>query len=771
MPYTSKTAPDWVKKLPAKLMDAWIKAFNAAFEEYKDDGKATATANAVLSKMAEKKDGKWVMKEGTDTKNNDRQGIKFEDFVGREKNLRLPVEMSLVEAKDDTGSTWEVQIIKAGLSKNRNYYPPEVLKEAAPLYEGARVLARSDEDHSKGTGKKVKDIVGFIDGVTWNESAQANHGTFNILENAAWMKTMLVSAFRKGKRDILGLSHVAEGTSYPKKMGGTLVNWVGKILKVNSVDVVVDPAAGGGLLKMIESENQKQLEDFQMLEKLLKLLESVAPDKVKALGDNPDQDKVLDVVRETLSAKMDTAAVDKIIEALKPKEEPEPEPEPPPPTAKSTDQDDRISRIECRAMLNEALAGSSLPREAKDAIRKQFSDDKGNVIVFQEKNLRESLESWEKVIGAFAQTHQIKGYGATVQKDEADKLQEAVDGFFLGQDVNKTPRFRSIRQLYVDITGDERFTREIKNAPGLRRFGESISQSNWDQVIGNAVNKSLMKEYAESGLDQWRKVVSIVPVSDMRAQDRTQIGGYENLGAVSEGQPYPSLTSPTDVHATYTPSKYGGIEDLTWETIVNDDVGAVQRIPRKLARAAAHTLNEFIFDTFVNNTITAPDGVVWFHAGSHVNLLTTAFSQTALIAVWVAMGKFAELSSSKRLGIKPKYLLYPIDLADAVFTALKTEKVTSSANNDVRMVSAMGIEPIQVDYWSDTNDWYCVADPRDCPGLEVGFFQGREEPELFVQDNPLSGSMFTADKTTFKIRHIYGRGLLDWRCAHRNTVG
>jgi hypothetical protein len=30
--------------------------------------------------------------------------------------------------------------------------------------------------------------------------------------------------------------------------------------------------------------------------------------------------------------------------------------------------------------------------------------------------------------------------------------------------------------------------------------------------------------------------------------------------------------------------------------------------------------------------------------------------------------------------------------------------------------------------------------------------------------------MFTSDKITFKIRHIYGGGVLDWRAFHRNTV-
>ena len=41
-----------------------------------------------------------------------------------------------------------------------------------------------------------------------------------------------------------------------------------------------------------------------------------------------------------------------------------------------------------------------------------------------------------------------------------------------------------------------------------------------------------------------------------------------------------------------------------------------------------------------------------------------------------------------------------------------------------------------------------------------GFLGGREEPELFVQDMPNVGSMFSNDKLTYKIRHIYGGNVL-----------
>jgi hypothetical protein len=62
------------------------------------------------------------------------------------------------------------------------------------------------------------------------------------------------------------------------------------------------------------------------------------------------------------------------------------------------------------------------------------------------------------------------------------------------------------------------------------------------------------------------------------------------------------------------------------------------------------------------------------------------------------------------------------------------------------------------------------ADPLDVPTMEVGFLDGNEEPELFVQDSPTVGSMFNDDTLTWKIRHIYGGNLTDFRGVYKGVV-
>jgi len=62
MPYpTLDSLPDWVKEMPKHAQEIYQAAWNSAFEQYKDEGKAAATAiTAVKTKYEQDAEGKWV---------------------------------------------------------------------------------------------------------------------------------------------------------------------------------------------------------------------------------------------------------------------------------------------------------------------------------------------------------------------------------------------------------------------------------------------------------------------------------------------------------------------------------------------------------------------------------------------------------------------------------------------------------------------------------------------------------------------------------------
>ncbi len=144
----------------------------------------------------------------------------------------------------------------------------------------------------------------------------------------------------------------------------------------------------------------------------------------------------------------------------------------------------------------------------------------------------------------------------------------------------------------------ERKSRDMQSEyqKAASRLRASIDTLTFAEIFGDSVTRKMVKEYRMPGLDEWKKIVDIVPLADFRTNRRTRMGGYGDLPAVAQGGAYTALSSPGDEEATYAASKRGGTEDLTIEAIKNDDVGSIRRIPIKMSRAAKRTLHKFVFD-------------------------------------------------------------------------------------------------------------------------------------------------------------------------------
>lgn len=670
----------------------------------------------------------------------------------------------LREAADADGWQWQVVLIAPGLSRNGVFYPAEVLREAAALFEGVRALSRSDEGHLADKEKSVENIVGWFDQVQYTEGVGLV-GTFHITADADWLRLKIRSAWDQGKTDLVQFSIVASGTGKRQVVDGKLVTYVEAITHAEFVDTVVNAAAGGRVLSLVASQGAQK--GAEMLEQLLKLLEAKRPD---------------------LHAKIDKANVTEaqvlllLNEAVLPTPTPTPTPAPTPAPAADPARlaeaetrlsereraiDQRFALADARIALREAMSACVLPQAARDRIRSQFQARLDAGTAFTEAELTTAIDAERAYLGQLHQTGVVRGFGPGVASSlhitEAveDKWPEMLDAFFDYRNPERKSKVHSFKECYVAITGDSRVTgrlSEATNLHGAYALRESISTSTFDQLLADALNKQLVREYLRLNLTEWRAIVDVVPANDFKTRHRVRLGGYANLPAVSQGAAYAALTSPTDEEATYAVSKRGGTEDLTLEAIRNDDVGGIRLIPVRLARAAAQTLHEFVFDLLATNP-TIYDGVALGHA-SHANLGTTAFAAAEYMVRRRMMRDQTELDSAKALGLLPANLIIPNELEETAYNAFRQD-----TNLEPRLAQTNQVRPriILVDYWTDATNWFQVCDPMNCPTIEVAFLDGREEPEIFVQDMPEVGSMFTNDKRTYKIRHVYGGAWVDYR--------
>ena len=447
---------------------------------------------------------------------------------------------------------------------------------------------------------------------------------------------------------------------------------------------------------------------------------------------------------------------------------------------------DRFDKMEAATIKKEAalsldakLAESKLPEVAKTKLKESFSgrDYNGEDIskeIKLEQDYHAKLSESGRVSLDINDQCRIK-----VDAEELDRYRLAMDGLFESEnqkDKNgkKVGAFRNLKEAYKYIVGDPwadanaitilqesfYFVPQMPDSPGFapsydyrRRmalresfrnvhFQESLTVSSFGEILGDSITRRMQKKASLDDKNIWREIVSdITSVNDFRTQRRMVVGGYGTLSTVAQGVTYPPLTSPTDAEETYSISKKGGLEDLTMEMVADDDVGALRMIPDGLARASVETLYRGVFDLLTANATMGEDSIALFDSGTHGNTGTTALADAELQVVRGLMrSQSAYNNTSEILGEAnaPRILVIPNELEQTAWE-LNASPFVVTSNKDATVPNINKqkyvVQPVVIDYYTDADNWFAIADPKKQRTIEVGFFQGRQEPELFCSTN------------------------------------
>ncbi|MCP4589025.1 hypothetical protein [Pseudoalteromonas sp.] len=646
-------------------------------------------------------------------------------------------ETKFIEASNVKPSKFLVTLIEVGKSLNGVDYPAHVLREAAPLFNGAKCMVKSDDDHIKGTAQHFNNLIGqfsnaqFVEGVGAGKKG-ALQADLTVLESSGYA-TKLREAVDNNMQDLFGLSIDVDGTASGKKGSRTAK----KFLKVNSVDLIMVPGAGGRIVSFKEAHNQGNV----MNEQLMRLIEALKKS-------NPQ-------LAASVTAEDDETAIVQLTEAL----------------AKHGAPDAGQGTGLTLADVNKVIADSQRLVEAKQSavalINKSTLPDAAKTRLVESVQSSEdvSTDKVQKLIDSeisylskFTESGKVNMPEGAQYSDNPSGI-EMLTALF--DPANKD--VVSLKEAYIDLTGDKHCTGKLRDCSRTRMV-EALDSDSLPNVLADVINRRVVDVYG--GLDKyqlWRKVFRIGTATDFKDQNVTEWGGYGDLQEVLESGAYPELAKPTDSNAKYRVSKKGGIATITMEMIKNDDRNIITQIPNKLARAAARTLSKFAWDFYLNNR-NAPDGKALFHA-DHNNLFSAALSQEELMVHWRAIMNQQELDTGEMLEIEPAFLLCSLGNVDAAFDLFQRLQ-----NNDKGFAQQLNLEILRVPGATDPNDWGLMTDPSELANFEMGFLDGMENPEIFTQDMQNVGTVFTNDQTTMKIRHIYGGQCTDYRGATKALV-
>ncbi len=692
-----------------------------------------------------------------------------------EQEMMAAEPMRLAAAADDgagqesKGYTWQIRVANFGMDKQgRNNYPPEAMRAAKGLYEGAKVFALDESQHqSQGQqyGKSVKNIVGWIDGV--KERDNGFDATFHILKSAKWLRDMVADAWEKGKKDLLGFSHDIQALTTKTMVGGKQVTNLAKVLSVE-VDVVHQPVLGGQFLRMVAAKESGGKEQAVMTrEQLLAALRRWRPDEHEK-------------VEAKIAAKEEVS--DEELTNLLAAAHADPTP--------SDDITGRLAAMEtatCAATLRAALAESDLPEPTKEKLRASFSGK-----VFKEEELTAALVSEREYLGKIAGGGNLENLAAARMDvvGHTERLQAAIDKTF-GVPVDEgkfkdVDAFDSLRAAYELITGDKGVTGYLPHDKRSSRMQAAMDTSSFSYILGNTMYRRLIADYLEQTYGTERLISTKRRAADYKQMESIRVSYFGDIPDIDPQQnDYTDLGNVTDEEPVrYGISNRGGIITITRQMILNDDLGAVQKIVGRLGRAFRRTHARRAWNKLSSNATYSVDGLAMFHA-NHNNLGstalgtgTTAQKAAAVVAAITALANQTEPGSGENLGLDFSAsdmnlsLVVPNGLWDSARSLNQAQYLDNNftPNPVYHMFGENNDDIVVVPLLPDANDWYVLGNPADREILEAAYLNNNEEPQMFVADVPTIGQMFVGDKIQYKGRHEYEFAIADFRNAYKHVV-
>jgi len=284
------------------------------------------------------------------------------------------------------------------------------------------------------------------------------------------------------------------------------------------------------------------------------------------------------------------------------------------------------------------------------------------------------------------------------------------------------------------------------------------TSSDFSALLAEVFNKSLFTlRQSPSPITQ---VFRRVTLSDFRSRHILEVSNGPALEKVNEAGEITFGTIEGRELASYKLASYARAFSISFQTLVNDDIGALSDIAAKITRGARQWFSGFLADTIIANPRLSDNKAV-FHS-DHNNLASAgaAPSDTTVAEARLAIRRQTD-SSGSPLGATPRYILVGAQNEVVVDKLLAQLYPTSSTQAET---AARGLVPLVEPRFDLRNHtaWYVFCDPSDAPVFEYAELQGYEGPR--VESRPGWNTL------GIELRCVWhcGAGAIDHRGGYKN---
>lgn len=292
---------------------------------------------------------------------------------------------------------------------------------------------------------------------------------------------------------------------------------------------------------------------------------------------------------------------------------------------------------------------------------------------------------------------------------------------------------------------------------GRTAMGGMMTTGDMPLVLGNTIARRLRDEYLEMA-PTWPQFCRRATAVDFKEMTVVSLAGDVAFRDVPESGEY-EHGSMLESAEKYKLSKSGRIISLSFEMMVNDDLGAFGRIPQMIASAARAKEANVIYGILNDNPNMSDEKALF--STDHKNLASTAGvpSEATLSAACVAMFEQTNLAGDP-INVKPKFLIHGPQNLVTVKKMLSTDMLATKSG-DINVFKGEFV-PV-LDQRITDKRWFLLSDPAMCDTIEYAYLDGMEGVTTETQYG------FDVDGVAVKARMIFGAKAIDYRGMYKNA--
>ena len=280
-------------------------------------------------------------------------------------------------------------------------------------------------------------------------------------------------------------------------------------------------------------------------------------------------------------------------------------------------------------------------------------------------------------------------------------------------------------------------------------------------ILSNVANKFLLEGFF-SVERTWRNICAVRNVSDFKTITSYRLIGADQYQPVAPGGELKHGTLGQEQY-TNKADTFGLLLSVDRRDVINDDMGAITLVPRKLGRGSGTKINDVFWTIFLANSAFFTAGNKNYFAGAD-----TALGIDGLTKIETAFMDQVD-SDGKPIGILPQIILVPTALSATGTVLYKSTEIrdTTASTKTPTANPHQGKFRVEVSRYlanakytgNSAKAWYLLADPADLPVIEMAFLNGQEAPTIETAE---------AD---FNVLGIQMRGYHDFGAALQDPRG